>query len=88
MILILLRFKLLWYKFQRSDQIQEGCEILCFEIHKLIESIWNKEDLPDQWKKSIIIPVHKKGDKIDCSNYQGISLQLHTKFCPIFFSQG
>jgi hypothetical protein len=35
---------------------------------------WNKEDLPVQWKESIIVPVHKKGDKTDCSNYRGISL--------------
>jgi hypothetical protein len=30
--------------------------------------------LPDQWKESIIVPVHKNGDKTDCSNYRGISL--------------
>jgi hypothetical protein len=33
-----------------------------------------KDKLPDQWKESIIAPVHKKGDKTDCSNYRGISL--------------
>jgi hypothetical protein len=43
-------------------------------IHKLINSIWNKEELPDQWKESIIVPVQKQGDKPDCSNYRGISL--------------
>jgi hypothetical protein len=37
-------------------------------------SVWNKEELPDQWKESIIVPVHKKGDKTDCNNYHGISL--------------
>jgi hypothetical protein len=36
--------------------------------------IWNKEELPHQWKESIVVPIHKKGDKTDCSNYRGISL--------------
>jgi hypothetical protein len=30
------------------------------EVHKLICSIWNKEELPQQWKESIIVPVYKK----------------------------
>jgi hypothetical protein len=45
-------------------------------IHKLINSVWDKEELPDQWKESIIVPIHKKGDKTDCNNYRGISLLL------------
>jgi hypothetical protein len=36
--------------------------------------IWNKEELPHQWKESIVVPIHKKGDKSECSNYRGISL--------------
>jgi hypothetical protein len=36
--------------------------------------IWNKEELPHQWKESIVVPIHKKGDTTDCSNYRGISL--------------
>jgi hypothetical protein len=36
--------------------------------------IWNKEELPHQWKESIMVPIHKKGDKTDCSNYRGVPL--------------
>jgi hypothetical protein len=71
--------KLKKYKSPGSDQIpaeliQAGCEILRSSIHKLINSVRNKEELPDQWKESIILLVHKKGDKTDCNNYRGISL--------------
>ena len=38
------------------------------EIHKLVNSIWNKEKLPEGWKESIIVPIYKKGDKTDCSD--------------------
>jgi hypothetical protein len=36
--------------------------------------IWNKEELPHKWKESIVVPIHKKGDKTECCNYKGISL--------------
>jgi hypothetical protein len=42
-----------------AQLIQAGSEILRSKIHKLINYIWNKEELPDQWKESIIVPVHK-----------------------------
>jgi hypothetical protein len=54
--------------------IKAGDETLCSKVHDLICSIWNKEELPQQWKESIILPMHKNGDKTDCDNYQGISL--------------
>jgi hypothetical protein len=43
------------------------------EIHRLIKLIWNKE-LPHHWKESVMVPIHKNGDKTVCSNYRGISL--------------
>jgi hypothetical protein len=57
-----------------AEPIQAGSEILLSAIHKLINSVWNKEELSDQWKESIIVPIHKKGDKTDCKDYRGISL--------------
>jgi hypothetical protein len=43
------------------------------KIHKFINSICSKEEWPDEWKKSIIVPIYKKDDKND-NNYWGISL--------------
>jgi hypothetical protein len=57
-----------------AELIRAGGKILRYKIHKLINSIWNKQELPDQWKESVIVPVHKKDEKTDCSNYRSISL--------------
>jgi hypothetical protein len=71
--------KLNKYKLAGSNQIpaeliQAGGEMLLSAIHKLNNSVWNKEELPDQWKESIIVPIHKNCVKTDCNNYRGISL--------------
>jgi hypothetical protein len=52
-----------------AEVIQAGIEILQSEIHKFINSIQSKEELPVQWKESIVVPILKKGDETDCSNY-------------------
>jgi hypothetical protein len=62
------------YKSPGTDQIlaeliKARGETLYSEIHRLICCIWNKEELPQQWKESIILPIYKKGDKTDCNNY-------------------
>jgi hypothetical protein len=66
-----------------GEIIKAGGGTIRSETHKLTNSIWNKEELPEGWKESIIVPIYNKGDKTDCSNYRGISIcQLHTKFYP------
>jgi hypothetical protein len=69
------------YKSPGNDQIpaeliHAGGEILLSAIHNLINSVWNKKELPNQWKVSITVKVHKKGDKTGCNtrNYSVISL--------------
>jgi hypothetical protein len=57
-----------------AEFIQAGVEILLYETDKLINCVQGKEELLEQWKEYIIVPVYMKGDNSDCSNYQGISL--------------
>jgi hypothetical protein len=71
--------KLKSYKSPGTDHImaklfKAGGETLYSEIHRPICCIWNKEELSQQWKESIIVPIYKKGGKTDCDNYQGLSL--------------
>jgi hypothetical protein len=41
------------------ELIKEGGRTIHGEIHKLIISIYNKEELPEEWKESIIVPTYK-----------------------------
>jgi hypothetical protein len=57
--------KLKRYKLPGVDQIpaeliQAGRETLHSEIHKLINLIWNKEELPHQWKESVVVHFHRR----------------------------
>jgi len=50
-----------------AELIKAGGRTIRGAIHKLIIGIWNKEELPEEWKESVIVPIHKKGDKTDCN---------------------
>jgi hypothetical protein len=52
----------------RQNWSKAGGDTLVPAIHGFINSTWNSEQLPDQWKGSIIVPAHKKDDRTD-SNY-------------------
>jgi hypothetical protein len=40
-----------------ADLIKVGNRTIRCEIHKINNSIWNKEELPEEWKESIIVPI-------------------------------
>ena len=66
------------HKSQGVDQLpsklfKAGSKTIGFEIHNFF-SIWNKEELFEEWKGSIIVHIYKEGDKTECSNCRGMSL--------------
>lgn len=49
-------------------------EVLGPLLYPLFQHIWIHEDIPNEWKESIIIKIPKKGSKAKCSNWRGISV--------------
>jgi hypothetical protein len=42
-----------------AELIKAGDRTIHCVIHKFIIAIWNKEELPEEWKESVIVPIHK-----------------------------
>jgi hypothetical protein len=57
-----------------AELIQAGDNTLHSEIHIHVNWIRNKEELPEQWKEPIVVPIHTQGDKTVVISYRGISL--------------
>jgi hypothetical protein len=70
-------------------QIQAGCKILRSEIHRLVNTMWNKRDFFEQCKESVGVPINKRAIKlIVIINEAYHFYQLHMKRYQISFSQG
>ena len=46
-------------------------------LHSIDQQIWKTQQWPQDWKRSVFIPVPKKGDAKECSNYCTIALISH-----------
>ena len=47
-------------------------------LHSICQQIWKTQQWPEEWKRSVFIPVPKKGNAKECSNYCTIALISHT----------
>ena len=46
-------------------------------LHSICQQIWNTQQWPQDWKRSVFIPIPKKGNAKECSNYHTIALISH-----------
>ena len=47
-------------------------------LHSICRQIWKTQQWPQDWKRSVFIPIPKKADAKECSNYHTIALISHT----------
>ena len=47
-------------------------------LHSISQQIWRTQQWPQVWKRSVFIPIPKKGNAKECSNYRTIALISHT----------
>jgi hypothetical protein len=62
-----------------AELIKNASQELKKRFHALICKIWRDLKMPDDWKVGLIDPLFKKGDKMKCENYRGITL-LHVAY--------
>ena len=47
-------------------------------LHSIYQQIWKTQQWPQKWKRSVSIPIPKKGNAKECSNYYTTALISHT----------
>ena len=60
-----------------AELLQKGGEAVEMVLLKICNLVWEGGTWPKQWKRSIIIPIPKKGNLKQCGNYRTISLISH-----------
>ena len=47
-------------------------------LHSICQQVWKTQQWPQDWKRSVFIPISKKGNAKECSNYHTIALFSHS----------
>ena len=56
-------------------------------LHSICQQIWKTQQWPQDWKRSVFIPIPKKGHVKECSNYHTIAFISHTSKVMFKFLQ-
>ena len=52
-------------------------------LHSICQQIWKTQQWPQDWKRSVFIPIPKKGNAKECSNYHTIALISHASIAML-----
>ena len=57
-----------------AEMLKAGRTVVVKWLHRIMSLAWDNGQVPEDWRRAEIVPVHKKGSKMKCENYRGISL--------------
>ena len=57
-------------------------------LHSICQKIWETQQWPQDWKRSVFIPISKRGNAKECSNYSTIALISHASKVMLKILQG
>ena len=78
----------IWHLVRSSQSAGDGVPAELFQtlkddavkpLHSLCQQIWKTQQWPEDWKGSVFIPIPKKGNAKECSNYCTIALISHAQ---------
>ena len=56
------------------EALKEGGPCTVEALHRILNFVWEKEVIPDDWKRGLLVKLTKKGDLSLCGNWRGIML--------------
>ena len=71
---------------KKKASVGDGIPVELFQIlkddaekvlHSICQQMWKTQQWPQDWKRSVFIPISKKGNAKECSNYHTIALISH-----------
>jgi hypothetical protein len=57
-----------------AQLLKAGGEAAVQWVHRCISAAWAAGTAPQAWKRATLVPIHKKGDKLEADNYRGVTL--------------
>ena len=69
------------------DDLSQSLTVILIRIH-LCQQIWKTQQWTQDWKRSVFIPIPKKGNAKECSNYHIIGFLSHASKCSKFSKPG
>ena len=64
-----MEFQLSYFKSSKDDAVKV--------LHSICQQIWKAQQWPRDWKRSVFIPIPKKGNAKECSNYRTVAVISH-----------